>query len=155
MDADTAALFPDSFEESELGLVPRGWRVGSLGDNTSYLNRGISPQYVDVGGVLVINQKCIREFILDLGKARRHDPVQRKIDGRELLIGDILVNSTGVGTLGRVAQVLSSDETMIVESHVTVMRANDNLTWNYFGLTMMRKQAEIEGMEKAQLVKQN
>jgi type I restriction enzyme S subunit len=25
MDADTAALFPDSFEESELGLVPRGW----------------------------------------------------------------------------------------------------------------------------------
>jgi type I restriction enzyme, S subunit len=27
MDADTAALFPDSFEESELGLVPKGWRV--------------------------------------------------------------------------------------------------------------------------------
>lgn len=31
MDEATAALFPDSFEESELGLVPRGWRVGSLG----------------------------------------------------------------------------------------------------------------------------
>ena len=28
----TAALFPDSFEESELGLVPKGWRVGSLAD---------------------------------------------------------------------------------------------------------------------------
>ena len=28
----TAALFPDSFEESELGLVPKGWRVGTLGD---------------------------------------------------------------------------------------------------------------------------
>jgi type I restriction enzyme S subunit len=27
MDAGTAALFPDSFEESELGLVPRGWQV--------------------------------------------------------------------------------------------------------------------------------
>ncbi len=30
MDEATAALFPDSFEESELGLVPRGWQVGSL-----------------------------------------------------------------------------------------------------------------------------
>ncbi|PAU89002.1 restriction endonuclease [Pseudomonas sp. WN033] len=32
MDAATAALFPDSFEESELGLVPKGWRVGFLSD---------------------------------------------------------------------------------------------------------------------------
>ncbi len=32
MDEATAALFPDSFEESELGLVPRGWRVHSIGD---------------------------------------------------------------------------------------------------------------------------
>jgi type I restriction enzyme, S subunit len=32
MDEATAALFPDSFEGSALGLVPRGWRVGALGD---------------------------------------------------------------------------------------------------------------------------
>jgi len=32
MDEATAALFPDAFEESELGSVPRGWRVGVLGD---------------------------------------------------------------------------------------------------------------------------
>jgi type I restriction enzyme S subunit len=31
MDSSTAALFPDSFEESELGMVPMGWRVGTLG----------------------------------------------------------------------------------------------------------------------------
>ena len=35
MDTETAALFPDSFEESELGLVPRGWRVGSLAEYCS------------------------------------------------------------------------------------------------------------------------
>ena len=35
MDAVTAALFPDSFEASELGLVPKGWRVGNLGDEVS------------------------------------------------------------------------------------------------------------------------
>lgn len=32
MDATTAALFPDSFEESELGLVPKGWVVRSIGE---------------------------------------------------------------------------------------------------------------------------
>ncbi|WMY09098.1 restriction endonuclease subunit S [Paraburkholderia phenoliruptrix] len=32
MDEATAALFPSEFEESELGLVPRGWRIGKLED---------------------------------------------------------------------------------------------------------------------------
>lgn len=32
MDAETAALFPDSFKDSELGLIPRGWRVEPIGD---------------------------------------------------------------------------------------------------------------------------
>ena len=32
MDEATAALFPDGFEESELGMVPRGWRLGTLID---------------------------------------------------------------------------------------------------------------------------
>ncbi|MGV8948419.1 MAG: restriction endonuclease subunit S [Candidatus Paracaedibacter sp.] len=32
IDAETAALFPDSFEESELGLMPKGWRVGIVAD---------------------------------------------------------------------------------------------------------------------------
>lgn len=38
MDAPTAALFPDSFEESELGLVPKGWAVRSLDSIADYLN---------------------------------------------------------------------------------------------------------------------
>lgn len=32
MDAETAALFPDSFEETELGMVPKGWMVKTVGD---------------------------------------------------------------------------------------------------------------------------
>ena len=40
MDATTAALFPDSFEESELGLVPKGWRIKSVGDAVDCLGGG-------------------------------------------------------------------------------------------------------------------
>lgn len=41
MDEATAALFPDCFEESELGLMPRGWRVGTLGDIAHIARRQI------------------------------------------------------------------------------------------------------------------
>lgn len=43
MDAATAALFPDSFEESELGLVPRGWRIGTVEDLCSQITNGGTP----------------------------------------------------------------------------------------------------------------
>ena len=33
MDAATVALFPDSMEESELGLIPKGWSIRSIGDS--------------------------------------------------------------------------------------------------------------------------
>ncbi len=42
MDEATAALFPDSFEESELGLVPKGWRVSTL-DGVSDVGIGKTP----------------------------------------------------------------------------------------------------------------
>jgi len=38
MDAATAALFPSEFEESQLGLIPKGWNVRSLDSFASYLN---------------------------------------------------------------------------------------------------------------------
>ena len=40
MDADTAALFPDSFEESELGLVPTGWNQVSFTETVHVIGGG-------------------------------------------------------------------------------------------------------------------
>lgn len=40
MDAATAALFPDSFEESKLGAVPRGWTVKSIGEAVECIGGG-------------------------------------------------------------------------------------------------------------------
>ena len=50
MDAQTAALFPDSFEESELGMVPKGWRVKALDQIADYLN-GLALQKFPPTGV--------------------------------------------------------------------------------------------------------
>jgi type I restriction enzyme S subunit len=45
MDADTAALFPDGFEESALGPIPRGWRVGTLGEVININERSVGKDY--------------------------------------------------------------------------------------------------------------
>lgn len=43
--------------ESELGLVPQGWRAALLGDVAAYINRGLAPKYDEAAACLVINQK--------------------------------------------------------------------------------------------------
>jgi len=157
LQAIAAALFKSRFvdfdgvpsenmQKSEFGVIPKGWGFSRLGNECSYLNRGISPKYIDKGGVQVLNQKCIRDFAIDTTRARRHDTAQRSVEGREVQIGDVLVNSTGVGTLGRVAQVLSIDEPTIVDSHVTIVRAGQKLNWTYLGQWFLDRQSEIEAM---------
>lgn len=149
--AATRQLFPAAFEpcvEPSLGLggwVPKGWKVKELGEISSELRRGISPKYVDNGGVLVINQKCIRNHEISYELARRHDRENKKFDGREICIGDVLVNSTGVGTLGRIAQVTHLPEPAVVDSHVTVVRVKDTECPFYtFGQLMLSMETKIE-----------
>ncbi|WP_336931887.1 restriction endonuclease subunit S [Vibrio cholerae] len=143
--AQTAALFPAAMQDSELGEIPEGWEVSDLASCTTELRRGISPKYIEEGGVLVINQKCIRNHTVDFSLARRNDSSKRKVDGREIAIGDVLVNSTGVGTLGRLAPIRFLNETTVADSHVTVVRANTTkISKSFLAGLMLRNEAYIE-----------
>src|SRR5690606_14830664 len=56
MDEATAALFPDALEESELGWVPKGWRVGALDSVFGFnpkrpLKKDVQAPYLDMAGV--------------------------------------------------------------------------------------------------------
>ncbi|HDP0036420.1 TPA: restriction endonuclease subunit S [Legionella pneumophila] len=126
--------------------IPQGWRCQHLVNLTSLIQRGISPKYVDDGGVLVLNQKCIRDQKVSFNDARRHGGRLEKNDKRLLNITDILVNSTGVGTLGRVAFIKRLPEREItVDSHVTIVRANQELiSPEYLAWSIMRLQPLIE-----------
>ena len=46
MDAETAKLFPSEFEDSELGPIPKGWRVGKLGDVARQIRDTVMPNEV-------------------------------------------------------------------------------------------------------------
>jgi type I restriction enzyme S subunit len=144
--AEISDLFPDSFEDSELGEIPSGWQCSPLADRAIYLSRGISPAYCEEGGVLVLNQKCVRDSRISFEKAKRHDTTRKQIIGREVRRFDALVNSTGVGTLGRVAMMPICQEEVVVDSHITVVRGSNEQESFFISSTLLNRQTEIEAL---------
>ncbi len=105
MDATTAALFPDSFEESELGLVPKGWGMSTLGAicdaNGGVIQTGPfgsqlhASDYV-AEGVPVVMPKDISTRRVDASTAARVglEDVQR-LARHQLRDGDIVFSRRG------------------------------------------------------------
>ena len=118
--------------DSELGSIPDGWRVRSIGSVADLVARGISPKYSENSARVVVNQRCIRNGRLSLENARGHgnDVPPPKL----LRQGDVLINSTGEGTLGRVAQVLEHTPDTTVDSHVTIIRPKFPVVQARFGV---------------------
>jgi len=111
----------------------------------SLIKRGITPKYTENDGIIVINQRCIRDGIILYKNARKHDIVNKKIpEDKKIIAGDVLINSTGVGTLGRVSQIYPISE-MTVDSHVTIVRANpSDVDLAYFGYYLKLLQPSFE-----------
>ncbi len=122
------------------------WSEENLATLCSYLNRGAAPAYTDKGGVLVLNQKCVRDQQIGFELGLRTDPNRRAIAPERILRPfDILVNSTGVGTLGRVAQVRELPEETTVDSHVTIVRPDpETVEPHYLGMAVRYFESEIE-----------
>ena len=117
-----------------------------LSEITSFLARGVAPKYTEKDDFYVLNQKCIRDWRVSLKDARFTDTEAKKVhDDRILRDNDILVNSTGQGTLGRVAQFLKLDRPATVDSHITIVRPNPDLVFpEYLGYVLKGRQNEIE-----------
>lgn len=87
------------------------------------ITRGDAPSYVDANGISVVNQACVWPTGLVLEKKKLHDPAEANRVSGWIHAGDVLINSTGTGTLGRVAFVESEpDEPTFADGHVTIIR---------------------------------
>jgi type I restriction enzyme S subunit len=84
--------------------VPASWAWTRLGDIAAYLQRGRSPKYSEGSGVFVVSQRCVQWAGLDLDVAKEisRESLDNYEPYRFLQKGDILWNSTGTGTIGRV-----------------------------------------------------
>ncbi|MDG0865764.1 restriction endonuclease subunit S [SAR202 cluster bacterium JH702] len=123
-----------------------GWRSSTLGDACDLIKRGITPKYIEDTGIRILNQKCVRDHAVDYSLARRHDSSLKRVpEERIVRLGDVLVNSTGVGTLGRVAQIRNEfEEAVTVDSHVTIVRPKQSIFYlDFFGYMMIRIESQI------------
>lgn len=107
--------------------VPEEWRAERQGKVKQLFTRGKQPTYAE-DGVPVINQECIYwndwhfENLRFLDREEAKDWPEKYFPKK----GDIILNSTGQGTLGR-AQVYPDEERRAVDSHVTILRTADDL----------------------------
>ena len=97
-----------------------GWPKKKLDELCSLISRGTAPVYVEGSSVLAIGQRCVTTSRFAPEFARPHaDRAMRNVLRPES--GDVLLNSTGTGTIGR-SVVFDHDAVFIVDGHVTVLR---------------------------------
>lgn len=138
------AIYKDWFCDYALsdGILPETWKITTIDAISSLVTRGIAPKYDESSDQIVLNQKCIRDHTIDISLSRRHIP--KKINEKWISKGDLLINSTGTGTLGRVAQVWFEANNMTVDSHVTIVRPKDPILQSYIGFWGLSHESEIE-----------
>jgi type I restriction enzyme S subunit len=121
------------------------WKKVKIGDITKLVSRGIYPSYVNSEGITILNQKCIRGGKIDFSLSKLTSLNKSYNPEKKLQKCDILINSTGVGTAGRVS-IFKSNIECYADTHISIVRVckeksdPEFIFYNLFG-----RENEIEG----------
>ena len=115
-----------------------------------YIGRGKSPKYEE-SIYYTLNQKCIRRNSINLRDRKSVSKQWNDKFGNERLTkaGDILINSTGEGTIGRAAIVNAPIlQGLSYDSHIILIRLNKNFVFpdyfvNIFNSSFIQMQIDI------------
>ena len=143
-----------SEEQAEITYeIPPNWVWCSLGEISTKLKRGKSPTYTKKSSIMAFAQKCNqKEGPTTLEKALYIDEstLKKYPDEEKMQFNDIVINSTGTGTLGRVGvfNCKVPDDVVAVypDSHVSSVRINSLLYAKYFYYFVKNKQSYLEEM---------
>lgn len=138
-------------EEIPFG-IPDTWRWMRLESCCiKEIRRGKAPKYIDKSGTLVFSQKCnTKNSGIDIELALYLDEtiLGRYPDNEYMQDGDVVINSTGTGTLGRVGIYRATDNRLdlpiVPDSHITLIRATHSLNAFYMYVFMKARQSELE-----------
>jgi type I restriction enzyme M protein len=112
-----AEHFQPKFQALKQHIEARG-ECKRLGDLLSFCQRGKQPDYAD-SGLPVINSKYVRNGTVMMDEENRL--ARPSEDNLKIHRGDVLINGTGVGTIGRAAAYLH-DSPALPDNHVTILR---------------------------------
>ena len=132
--------------------IPESWEWVRLKSITvKEIKRGKSPKYANSSNVYVFAQKCnVKLGVIDISLAKCLDmKAFEKYPIDEYIVNeDIIINSTGNGTLGRIGMFHDSDRindfTIVPDSHVTIIRACKYLIKSYLFYTLKYYQPYLE-----------
>ena len=131
--------------------VPDNWQYYRINGIVTHLKRGKAPKYVEQSDIPVFAQKCNqKDGTISLEKAQFLNPeVASRIKEEEFLKDeDVLINSTGTGTLGRVGYYRSDYSApykkVLPDSHMTVIRGIAVVSQNYLYYYLKSKQDYLE-----------
>ena len=119
--------FP-GYESAEIDLetgLPEGWKKETVKDYVKIASKGPSLNYNTDSGIPVLNQSCVRNKEIELEKIRYAEELKENKSHCYLQINDILINSMGQGTLGRVSKNNSIKDRFIIHNCLTFLRAKD------------------------------
>lgn len=131
--------------------IPENWCWCRLGEICNEIKRGKSPKYADKSNFLAFAQKCnVKTGGIDLGLALYLDEnsITRYSETDNLVQDDIVINSTGGGTMGRVGlyetKVPAGIKGVYPDSHVTVIRSIGNINQHYLYYVLKLNQSVLE-----------
>ena len=105
--------------------IPESWAEAAIDETAEMLSRGKSPKYsTRQSDVFAINQKCVYWDAIKIENRKEVESLwfRSVADRFKLKYGDILVNSTGTGTLGRVNVWIDNNLYAVPDSHLTLWR---------------------------------
>ena len=126
-------------DNAQYRKIPKNWCACKLVDICSFLSRGKSPKYSEEDKTYpVFAQKCnLKDGGVSLEQAKFLDPstINKWNEVYKLQTGDILVNSTGTGTVGRTrlfnTNCLGNYPFVVPDSHVSVVRVLKSICPQY------------------------
>ena len=132
--------------------IPASWEWCRIKDIvTKEIKRGKSPQYANNGKNYVFAQKCnVKTGGIDMSLAKLlSDATFEKYSSDEYMLDeDIIINSTGNGTLGRIGIFHDTDRIgvgeVVPDSHVTVIRKSNHISTMYVFYVLKYYQPYLE-----------
>ncbi len=105
-----------------IGEIPEHYLIKRLKEVASFISRGETPDYSEEDTFInVLNQACIYNDLIDYSKAK-HNIIKNISDSKGILKKyDVLITSTGTGTVGRV-NIFEEDSCYLADTHITIIR---------------------------------